>query len=232
MDRHLTGNQIQQLYTFTERRYVEWYDVQTELVDHLANGIESQWQTNPSISFEHALTNEFKKFGLFGFQDLVEEKGKALNKYYRKQVWFYLKEFFTLPKIILTLFLVWALFSLIHFLDDKEPLMSVLVCVIIAAHIFHLVRFKISIRKRKKKTGRKWLFENNIIQLGGLNLFLIVGISFQNSFTSFKQWTSASEFMFSIAIILYLLIFYISIIIIPKKLKLKMSKEHPEYYFI
>ncbi len=35
----LSENQIQQLYKFTEQHYVEWYDVQTELVDHLANGI-------------------------------------------------------------------------------------------------------------------------------------------------------------------------------------------------
>ena len=36
----LTEEQIQQLYKFTRQHYVEHYDVQTELVDHLANDIE------------------------------------------------------------------------------------------------------------------------------------------------------------------------------------------------
>lgn len=47
--------QIERLYQFTRQHYVEWYDLQTELVDHLANAIEQQWQENPNISFEDAL---------------------------------------------------------------------------------------------------------------------------------------------------------------------------------
>ena len=43
----LTTEQIDQLYRFTRQHYVEWYDLQTELVDHLANAIEEQWQENP-----------------------------------------------------------------------------------------------------------------------------------------------------------------------------------------
>ena len=38
----LTPQQIEQLYQFTRQHYVEWYDLQTELVDHLANSIETQ----------------------------------------------------------------------------------------------------------------------------------------------------------------------------------------------
>jgi hypothetical protein len=147
----VTENQIQQIYTFTKKCHVEWYDVQTELVDHLANGIEKQWLTNPNISFYNALMNEFKKFGFSGFENLVEEKTKALNKYYRKQVWFYLKEFLTLPKIILTLFLVWVLYNLMHYLDDKTLLMTTLIFVIFAVLSFHIVRFKVSIKRRKNK---------------------------------------------------------------------------------
>jgi len=40
----LTESQIEQLFTFTQKHYVDWYDVQTELVDHLANGIEEYLQ--------------------------------------------------------------------------------------------------------------------------------------------------------------------------------------------
>ncbi len=67
----LSKEQIQKLYTFTHQHYVEYYDLQTELVDHLANAIEEQWQENPKLSFDEALQIEFKKFGVFGFMDVV-----------------------------------------------------------------------------------------------------------------------------------------------------------------
>jgi hypothetical protein len=43
----LTIEQIDRLSLFTRQHYVEWYDLQSELVDHLANAIETQWQENP-----------------------------------------------------------------------------------------------------------------------------------------------------------------------------------------
>ena len=36
----LTTKNIEQLYKFTKDHFVDWYDLQTELVDHLANDIE------------------------------------------------------------------------------------------------------------------------------------------------------------------------------------------------
>ena len=48
----LTEPQIQDLYTFTRQHFVEHYDLQTELVDHLANDIETQWQNQNKLSFE------------------------------------------------------------------------------------------------------------------------------------------------------------------------------------
>ena len=96
----LTKDQIEKLYQFTRQHYVEWYDLQTELVDHLANSIEEQWQQNPKLSFEDALQIEFKKFGVFGFMDVVEKRQVSLNKKYKKLVWIILKSFLRLPKII------------------------------------------------------------------------------------------------------------------------------------
>ena len=75
----LTTTQIDRFYQFTRQHYVEWYDLQTELVDHLANSIELQWQDNPKIDFEVALNIEFKKFGVFGFMDVVEKRQAALG---------------------------------------------------------------------------------------------------------------------------------------------------------
>ncbi len=78
----LTENQIEELYKFTRKHYVDHYDVQTELVDHLANDIEEIWEENPNLSFEQARDKSFKKFGIFGFMDVVEAKQKQMNKRY------------------------------------------------------------------------------------------------------------------------------------------------------
>ena len=50
-DRRVNETEIEKLYAFTGQHYVAYYDVQTELVDHLANAIEAQWAINPAISF-------------------------------------------------------------------------------------------------------------------------------------------------------------------------------------
>lgn len=110
----LTPEQIERLYQFTRQHYVEWYDLQTELVDHMANAIEAQWQEHPKLSFEEALQKEFKKFGVFGFMDVVEKRQAALNKKYNGIIWKHFKAFFTIPKIILTATLVAVTFALLN----------------------------------------------------------------------------------------------------------------------
>jgi len=168
----LTKTQIQQLYTFTQKHYVDWYDVQTELVDHLANGIEEHLEQNPNTTFESALNSEFKKFGIMGFNDVIEEKTKALNKHYRVLVWKHFKDFFRLPKIILTLFLIWGNYSLLVFIENRFWLLLI-TCFIL---LFFPLRFYYKQVKRikflKKETGKKWLFESIVLQLGGCLKFL------------------------------------------------------------
>ena len=51
----LNPQQIDKLYLFTRQHYVEYYDLQAELVDHLANAIEIEWQQNPKLTFDEAL---------------------------------------------------------------------------------------------------------------------------------------------------------------------------------
>ena len=97
----LNADQVERLYAFTRQHYVEYFDLQTELVDHLANAIEEQWQQNPKLSFEEALQIEFKKFGVFGFMEVVEKRQVALNKKYNKLVWQLLKNQEVLPLILL-----------------------------------------------------------------------------------------------------------------------------------
>ena len=114
----VTPKQIERLYEFTRQHYVEYFDVQTELVDHLANAIETHWQELPDDDFETALQKEFRKFGVFGFMDVVEHKTKEMNKRYSKILWQKIKDFFTFPKIMMTLCIALVVYTVLYFFKD------------------------------------------------------------------------------------------------------------------
>lgn len=47
----INTSQIDQLFIFTRQHYVEYYDLQSELADHLANAIEEQWKEKSQTFF-------------------------------------------------------------------------------------------------------------------------------------------------------------------------------------
>ena len=226
----LSSHQIQQLYTFTEKHFVEWYDVQTELVDHLANGIEKQWQNNESLTFDEALKNEFKKFGIMGFSEVVEQKTNALHKYYRKEVWKHFIAYFKLPKIIITLSSTWCLFKLMSTVENKAFVILPIALVLFTVFILHIIKSDIRIKQRKKATGKKWLFDNVILQMGGFIHLANIGTYSSILFIE-SRWNYLSEIGFTIIIVLYALLLFAATNIAPK-VKETLSKEHPDYNLV
>ena len=159
----LNSEQIDCLYQFTRQHYVEWYDLQTELVDHLANSIEMQWQENPNISFEDALQVEFKKFGVFGFMDVVEKRQLALNKRYNKIVWKHFKAFFTIPKVVTTLSAIGVFYYIL--INANQQAENIVVFLLIGAILFFwfvTVFKRLKYNKTTKVSGKKWLFREVI----------------------------------------------------------------------
>jgi hypothetical protein len=70
---------------------MEWYDLQSELVDHLANAIETQWQENPKLSFNEALNKEFK-FGVLVLWMWLKTPN-CLSKKIQPLFWQHFKDF-------------------------------------------------------------------------------------------------------------------------------------------
>lgn len=167
--------QIERLYKFTRQHYVEYYDVQTELVDHLANAIEARWTENPDEDFEKALQREFAKFGVFGFGEVVEKRESAMRSRYFKLMWKAALNFVKLPKVILTGSAVFVL-ALVVFHFSYGPLLLIL---ILAAQLLFglvwMVKKSIAIKKeRKKNTGKLYLLDRllTIPTIGGIEFFL------------------------------------------------------------
>ncbi|TDB63741.1 hypothetical protein [Arundinibacter roseus] len=123
-DPALTDAQIDALTEFVKRKYVDYYDVQLELVDHLASEIEQRLAATPALSFDTALQQVYARFGIFGFTEVIEEKAKAVNRKNRHLFWKSVKSLFVLPKIIGTLILTLILFIAFDVLDPKTFLLA------------------------------------------------------------------------------------------------------------
>ena len=230
----LTNLQIDNLYKFTRQHYVYHYDVQSELVDHLANDIEEIWEENPKITFENARDKSFKKFGIFGFMDVIEAKQKQMNKRYLKILLRFAKEWFTLPKIITTAFIFLGFFFVLQIPYSEYILLGTLLMLI----IFQMVAiYKVRKgRKKKEKTNEKiFLLEemigttkNGFTVMALVNLFNIINL------TNFNFLEMETYLLVIISLILTVLciLFYVSNYVIPEKAEELLQETYPEYKMV
>ena len=115
----LSEDQIQSLFTFCEKHFVKYYDVQVELVDHLANAVELEMQKNSQLTFEKALEKVHQSFGVMGFAPLVTEKQKQAEIQSRKLFWKLFKERFGLSQILTFVLMV----AFMYIIFCLEPLL-------------------------------------------------------------------------------------------------------------
>jgi hypothetical protein len=226
----LAAQQIEQLYAFTRQHYVEWYDLQSELVDHLANAIEQEWEQNPNHTFDEILNKEFQKFGIFGFMDIVEERQKFLNKKYTRLIWSYYREFFGLPKIILTVALFMGFHTIIHLVANPNVFPTIVVSFLLVSGFF-IFKKRYYFKKKSKETGMKWLFEDIMLNRVSLILFLLPSmiINIFNTFRDKIEFYDWSLILGEIAFVLVGLLIFIQINIIPKRVAEDLAKTYPEY---
>lgn len=227
----LSEQNIDQLYTFTRQHYVEWYDLQSELVDHLANAIEAEWQKNPKLTFEEVLDLEFKKFGIFGFMDVVEERQKFLQKKYAKMIWNYYKEFFRLPKIILTFATIYVLFLVSELFQNPKYFFLTILVIGITLVVTNLVKTTRYSKKRAEQTGKKWLFEEVAKNLNSFPvMFLPINIfNVINSFTADSPWTETYSLVSASLFVLVGIWMFVQLKIVPKKVSDELEKTYSEY---
>ena len=228
----LTAQQIDQLFTFTRQHYVEWYDLQSELVDHLANAIETQWQENPNRSFDEALQIEFKKFGVFGFMEVVEKRQAALGKKYNGLVWHHFKDFFGIPKIVLTIAMTLVLYSILKISAYSEWIFIGLYLIVVGVTFYELFKNN-RIQKRKKQTQvKRWLFEEIINQYGSLSGVIIFPFNIlvqifnrSEKYLDNDYWIMGLSFLLVVVTLVLFIIFKI----IPSKAVQYLKATYPEY---
>ena len=224
----ISQDQIQSLYQFTSDHYVEYYDLQTELVDHLANAIEQQWQENNKVSFSDALHIEFKKFGIFGFMDVVEKRQISLTKKYNNLVINNLKNFFTIPKTVLILMVVGIIFYLLEMFQHNIPLIQILFSILTIIFIIGIAILSKRNKKITLKTKKKWLLKEIIFGYGSISglINIPIQLAIYNKSDNYHNWVL---FLFSFLIIILVLVEYIVLILIPSKAEIYLKETYPEY---
>lgn len=225
----LDKEQIENLFQFTKDHYVEYYDLQTELVDHLANDIEAILKENPNLNFEDARTKAFKKFGVFGFGDVVSQRERAMSKRYYKYFLEELKQWFTLPKLIITLAL-FAVFYMMFYLAHSFYITYLFYAVLVVWSFYKMFHLNRNVKKRTKISDKKWLLEDIIFkQAGGVG---IVIISQSASLFNHSENISETKYLIAIMAVLFTFLFllnYISLELLPNKAEAMLKEIYPEY---
>jgi len=225
----VTAEQMDMLFEFTRKHYVEYYDVQCELADHLANAIEERWETQPNLGFNEALHFEFKKFGIFGFTGIVEKRQLALGKKYKKLMWQYLKEFIRIPQILITIVLLLMVYKAISFSQIVYYILSL--STFLLSFIVLIIRV-VKYRKKVKQIGKKWLFEETIAHCGGMAGMTYIPFHFSTIFDLDSPSTSIIKIVImTIVVVLFMLIQYVVLFVIPRRAEEHLLKTYPEYNF-
>jgi cation transport ATPase len=222
----LTSEHIEDLYKFTRQHYVEHYDLQTELVDHLANDIEEIWKEKPNLSFNDAKMLAFKKFGVFGFMDVIEQKQKQMSRKYWRILWSFVKGWFRLPKIVITISLIFVCYQLLQFTYAKYILFVLFIPMML--HIWMKLH---AAKKNMKKKPRKWMLEDMLLLQGTVSAFILATypLHFMGFIFEYDQTGGIETWGSSILITIMLLVIYISVEVIPLRAEKLLQETYPEY---
>lgn len=231
MNRTISKKETRELFLFCQKHFVYHYDLQIELVDHLASGIEEQWQTNPRLSFDSALKNTYRKFGIYGFSKIKEQKQKELRHKYRHILWSYFLEFYRWPKLLLTLALSLGLFTLLRIVPNIVWIIGpYLVLLFVGGISIYFINKK---NKPKIKPGKRFMLLDYLKQRQSVAIILsqlpinAYNITRSVDFNVFQQ----TWILFTMALLItaFNFILWGYFFYIPQKVKTHFTEQFPEF---
>lgn len=166
----LNETQIDHLFEFCEKHFVRHYDLQVELVDHLANAIEEQMISQPNLSFGKVLENVYQSFGSAGFGRLISDKRIAAEKLGRRIFWKFFKEHLRWPKSLLLFLIIAFAYSL--FRADVIFFRIFYISVLSGAY-FIALSANFNFRRTISLTGKKFLTADYSSRGSRLFVFLL-----------------------------------------------------------
>lgn len=225
----LTTVQIGRLYKFTREHFVYHYDLQTELVDHLANGIEKRWEENPKLSFDDALNLEFKQFGIVGFNDVIEKHNSALSKKYFKIIFRFMREYVKLPKIIGTICAILAIFYIMRNTSYSELYIGVSYLLLFTYMLAIMIKRNKQYKEKTKQTGKRWKLEEMIFSVGNSGFIMLNFFQIIYHLNILEAEHYAVQMLCATVLVFVALFVYISTEVLPEKAETLLREAYPEY---
>lgn len=236
-NRKLSSEQIESLFTFVEQRNVKYYDVQMELVDHLASAIEQKWQTDPGLSFEEAFRHEQRQFNRYDFKQIIEEKEEALSRKYRKIERRYIGDFFSWPKIVATSLVTLLIYQIFPLFVNYFRFVNfvVLADILIVAAFSYLVyprKYKVTLNVNKEflllqqlKSGQHYFMSVGRLPASILMCFFFFNKEFHFTFIDHPAFKVVVALLITLsAIFIVVTGFYV-----PKRVKSDFLREFPQF---
>lgn len=227
MQNKLTAAQIEKLYAFISSKFVAYYDLQTELADHLAHAIEAQWEASPDTSFDGALNTEFEKFGISGFEKIVDRRRSALRKKYRRLLRQELWHFILSVKGLLLPLLMVCIYLLLVSLPMVYAGLSIAFFIIALRQMGKTGR---AFKKNVAATGKRWLLDEIIHSYSMAGSF--GGMMSQAFIMGFNDPVKPLMAAFSALVFsIWLTFSYVALYVIPEKSAQYLEENYPEYKF-
>ena len=233
MNRTITTEETKKLFEFCRNHYVNHYDVQIELVDHLASAIEEKWESNPELSFNDALKNTFKKFGIYGFSKIKKQKRIELKRKYNRLLWSFFTKFYRWPRLVMTIVFTFGLFILFQLVENSLIIFYAYLSSLI---IFVFIYFLKWDRRFKIKTRKKFLLIDYLRGVLSTLLILIIQIPnliFQLILNVESSAVKIENSMILLGISLLMvacgILIYGQMIFIPQKIKQHFFETFPEF---
>ncbi len=83
---HLNQEQIESLFEFVENKGVKYYDVQHEIVDHLATSIEYEMEKSEKTTFDQALHIVYSEYPITGFAQYSVDLENSLWSFWIRKI--------------------------------------------------------------------------------------------------------------------------------------------------
>ena len=140
--RKIRNEEIKLLDEFCRKKDVVYVDLRLEMIDHLADSIEELWLENPKLSFPKALQTVYKRFGIFGFLDVVGEHQNKMTKRYLRLFWKTILEVIAWPRIVGFVLFTLALYqSMVRFYSMRQVGLGMLVLVSVVGIIYNVKQY-------------------------------------------------------------------------------------------
>lgn len=219
-NKNLSELEIEVLFKFVKIKYVHHHDLQHEVVDHLACNIEELMIKNPQLTFDEALQKVYNQFPISGFTNLVAQKTKAMEKYWRTRFWQYYIGFFKLPRVLFTIGSVFILFKLLSIPSFKPYLVPIyyILFVLLLLPLFY------SLRKSYYKKANQLLVIESYFKTVGFSL-LFFNLNFYLIGATFKH--PVTILLFSFLMIYSLVSAYAQLLVFPKMLIKELKQNYP-----